>query len=95
MIDLPLRALSDPSRREILKLLGEGPMRAGEIARRFEIGMPTVSHHLSVLKLAGLVRVERQGRVLMYSLEPQVLHEFLWELLDYFGAPERPPARTA
>lgn len=91
MIDLPLRAVSDPTRREILKLLGEGPMRAGEIAGRFEIGMPTVSHHLSVLRLAGLVHVQRQGRILMYSLEPRALHEFLWELLEYFGAPA-PPA---
>ena len=85
MLDLPLRAIGDPARREILRMLAGGPMPAGEIASRFDISISTVSHHLSVLRLAGLVKVERRSRSLVYSLESAALEGFLRELGEYFA----------
>jgi DNA-binding transcriptional ArsR family regulator len=93
MLDLPLRAIGDPVRREILRMLAGGPMAAGQIASRFDISLSTVSHHLSVLRLAGLVTVERRSRSLVYSLEAGALDAFLQELGDYFGG-ARAPARA-
>lgn len=85
MLDETLRALGDPTRREILRVLRAGDLTAGEIASRFPMTAATVSHHLSVLKEAGLVRSERNGRNLVYSLETTVFQEFLQQMLDLFG----------
>jgi DNA-binding transcriptional ArsR family regulator len=79
-----LQALADPTRREIVRMLGEGDMTAGEIAARFEISAPSVSHHLGVLKNAALVRAERNGQSIVYSLNATVVQEFLEELLRFF-----------
>jgi ArsR family transcriptional regulator, arsenate/arsenite/antimonite-responsive transcriptional repressor len=85
MLDETLRALGDPTRREILRVLRAGDLTAGEIAGRFPMTAASVSHHLSVLKEAGLVRSERNGRNLVYSLETTVFHEFLQQMLEMFG----------
>jgi DNA-binding transcriptional ArsR family regulator len=85
MLDATLRALGDPTRREILRALRSGDLAAGEIASRFPMTAASVSHHLSVLKEAGLVRAERDGRNLIYSLETTVFQEFLQQMLDLFG----------
>jgi ArsR family transcriptional regulator len=77
-----LQALTDPKRREILQMLGEGDKTAGEIAARFNISAPSVSHHLSVLKHADLVRAERNGQTIVYSLNSTVVQEFLQELMQ-------------
>lgn len=69
------KALSDTRRRQVLELLLEGPHAAGDIAARFDITAATVSHHLSQLKKAGLVRVTRSGTFLYYELEPDAFVE--------------------
>lgn len=83
-MDRTIRALADPTRREILKALREGPLAAGDIASRFPMTGASVSHHLSVLKEAGLVQAERDGRSIVYTLDATVLQEFLQELLGFF-----------
>ena len=85
MLDATLRALGDPTRREILKALRAGDLTAGEIAARFPMTAASVSHHLSVLKDAGLVTAERNGRNLIYSLETTVFQEFLQEMMGFLG----------
>lgn len=80
-----LKALSDPTRREILRLLRSGDLPAGEIASRFDASWPTISHHLGVLKDADLVLVERKGQSLIYSLNATVLQEALAEVMGWFG----------
>lgn len=84
-LDRTIRALADPTRREILRALRERDMAAGEIASRFPITGASVSHHLSVLKDAGLVTAEREGRSIVYSLNATVFQEFVEEMLGFFG----------
>jgi DNA-binding transcriptional ArsR family regulator len=85
-LDLTLRALGDPTRREILRALREhGDLPAGEIAARFPITGASISHHLGVLKEAGLVQAERQGRSIVYSLNATVFHEALEQLMTLMG----------
>ena len=71
------RALADPTRREILRLLGEGDLTAGEIADHFDMTKPSVSHHLSILKTAGLIEDEREGQFIRYSLNTTVLEQLI------------------
>lgn len=85
MLDQTLRALGDPTRRQILTALRRGDLTAGEIAARFPMTAASVSHHLAVLKDAGLVKAERSGRNLIYSLETTVFQEFLQEMVALFG----------
>jgi ArsR family transcriptional regulator, arsenate/arsenite/antimonite-responsive transcriptional repressor len=85
MLDETLRALGDPTRREILRVLRAGDLTAGDIASRFPMTAASVSHHLSVLKEAGLIRAQRDGRNLIYSLETTVFQEFLQQMLELFG----------
>jgi DNA-binding transcriptional ArsR family regulator len=80
-----LAALADPTRRAILQMLNERDMTAGEIGARFDISAPSVSHHLSVLKQADLVRSERNGQTIVYSLNSTVVQEFLQQLLQFFN----------
>ncbi|HET9221708.1 MAG TPA: autorepressor SdpR family transcription factor [Roseiflexaceae bacterium] len=80
-----LAALADPTRRAILQMLNERDMTAGEIGARFQISAPSVSHHLSVLKQAELVRSERNGQTIVYSLNSTVVQEFLQQLLQFFN----------
>jgi len=76
------KALSDSTRREILNLLKEGDLSAGEIAERFKISKPSISHHLNILKQAGLVIDERQGQNIYYSLNTSVLEDVLRWFLE-------------
>ena len=74
-----LKALSDPSRREILELLKSGRLSAGEIAEKFPVSGAAVSKHLSVLKDADLIRDAREGKFIFYELNTSVLEEvMLW-----------------
>ena len=74
-----LKALSDPSRREILELLKSGRLSAGEIAEKFPVSGAAVSKHLSVLKDADLIRDPREGKFIFYELNTSVLEEvMLW-----------------
>ena len=86
------KALSDPTRREILKLLQEGSRTAGELAERFPIAKASLSHHLSVLKMAELVRSERRGQFIVYSLDSTVFQEMAMYLIEFFQA-HRPVRR--
>lgn len=76
------RALGDPTRREILRLLARKDLTAGEIADHFNLTKPTISHHLAVLKEAGLVLDERQGQYIVYSLNTTVFQDLLRWLLE-------------
>lgn len=78
---LVFRALSDPTRRRILEYLREGDLNAGEIAERFDMTKPSISHHLSLLKQAGLVEDTRRGQNIVYSLDTTVFQEALKFLL--------------
>jgi DNA-binding transcriptional ArsR family regulator len=78
------KALSDPTRREILKQLTGGSMTAGELAERFDISRPSMSHHFNVLKAADLVRTRRQGQTIYYTLNATVLEEATRMLMDIF-----------
>lgn len=80
-LDETIRALSDPTRREILRLLREGDLTAGEIGARFPITGASVSHHLNVLKDAGLVQAERSGRTIVYSLNSTVFQDLVRQLM--------------
>jgi ArsR family transcriptional regulator, arsenate/arsenite/antimonite-responsive transcriptional repressor len=84
------RALGDPTRREILRLLREGDVAAGELAAEFEISWPSVSRHLKVLESADLVSSERRGGHIIYSLQTSVLEDIVTELADMaaIGRPE-------
>jgi ArsR family transcriptional regulator, arsenate/arsenite/antimonite-responsive transcriptional repressor len=90
MLDATMRALADPTRREILKALRRGDLTAGEISGRFPMTAASVSHHLSVLKEAGLVKVERNGRNQIYSLESTVFQELIQEMMELFGTGREP-----
>ena len=72
-----LKALSDPVRREILNLLKQGRMAAGEISAHFDITDAAISRHLSVLKEADLIRDTREGKFIYYDLNVSVLEEIL------------------
>ena len=80
-----LRALADPTRREILTLLRAGPLTAGQIAERFPVSAAAVSRHLSVLKEADLVRDRREGKYIYYELNASVLEEILLWLTTLKG----------
>ncbi len=78
------RALSDPTRRRILELLRQGPMRAGELAAHFPHAKPTMSKHFNVLKEADLIVGEKSGTTITYRLSLSVLEEALMSLMDRF-----------
>ena len=80
-----LKALSDPSRREILELLRTGRLSAGEIAEKFPVSGAAVSKHLSVLKEADLIRDAREGKFIFYELNTSVLEEVMLWLVTLKG----------
>lgn len=82
------KALTDPSRRRILKLLQKGSLSAGSLAAEFDFTAASLSHHLSVLKAAELVRTERRGQSIVYSLNTTVFEDVSRLMLDIFGAQE-------
>ncbi|MBR5293226.1 MAG: winged helix-turn-helix transcriptional regulator [Oscillospiraceae bacterium] len=84
-LQLTLKALSDPIRREILNLLKAGPMSAGDISARFDVTGAAVSRHLSVLKEADLIRDKRDGKFIFYELNASVLEEILLWITELKG----------
>lgn len=82
------KAIADPTRRRILKYLRGGERTAGELAEHAGIGRTALSHHLTVLKLADLVRVERRGQFQVYSLNTTVFQDLMTEILGWFGGME-------
>ncbi|BAF59681.1 MAG: winged helix-turn-helix transcriptional regulator [Pelotomaculum sp.] len=85
MVSLTFKALADPTRRKILRLLRERDMTAGEIAEQFDISKPSISHHLSILKQARLVLDERRGQFIFYSLNMTVFQEVIGWLSEIIG----------
>lgn len=84
-IQSTLRALSDPTRREILNFLKTGRKSAGEIVKQFEVTGAAISRHLSVLKDADLIRDHRDGKYIIYELNASVLEEILWWITELKG----------
>lgn len=77
------KALSDPTRREILEMLKKGDLTAGEIADAFRISKPSISHHLDILKQAGLVTSSREGQFISYSLATTEVDEIIKWLFTF------------
>ena len=84
-LQLTLKALSDPIRREILNLLKTGSMAAGDIAAKFDVTGAAVSRHLAVLKEADLIRDNREGKFIFYELNASVLEEILLWITELKG----------
>jgi ArsR family transcriptional regulator len=82
-------ALADGTRREILKQLRSGSRTAGEIAEAFDLSKPTLSHHFKVLRSAGLIRAERRGTSIVYSLQANALEELALELMGLVDGIDR------
>jgi ArsR family transcriptional regulator, arsenate/arsenite/antimonite-responsive transcriptional repressor len=83
------KAIADPSRRKVLKLLQRGSKTAGELAEAFDMTKGSLSHHFNVLKAADLVRCERRGQQLVYSLNTTVFEDVATMLLDLFRVDKR------
>ena len=86
-----LRALSDPVRREILELLKDGRLSAGEIGSHFDITGAAISRHLAVRKEADLIRDTREGKYIYYELNASVLEEIMLWLVSLKGADDHDP----
>ncbi len=83
------KALSDPTRREILRLLGRGERTAGELASSFDMTKPSMSHHFAVLKEADLIQSRREGQQIFYSLNTTVLEDVITHLWGHLGIKDR------
>lgn len=92
--DTVFKALADPTRRRILQLLGDGEMTAGELAARFAISAPSMSHHFSVLKQADLVESRRVGQQIHYSLNTTVFQEIMAAVLELLPDAETDKTKT-
>ena len=80
-----LKALSDPIRREILEMLKNGRMSAGDISAKFEVTDASISRHLSVLKDADLIRDKREGKYIFYEINTSVLEDIILFVTDLKG----------
>ena len=80
-----LKALSDPTRREILQMLRSGSKAAGEISDKFDITAAAISRHLSVLRDADLIRDQRDGKFIIYTLNTSVLEDVLFWVSNLKG----------
>ena len=94
-MNLLFKALNDSTRRQILDLLRGGDLNAGDIAERFEMSKPSISHHLDLLRQAGLVESVKQGQFITYSLNTTVLDDLLAWLISFreteTNVPEKSP----
>jgi DNA-binding transcriptional ArsR family regulator len=88
-MDAAFRALADGTRRDILRLLRDGPRTSGEIAQHFDATWPTVSRHLAVLRAAGLVGSTRVGQQIVYELDMGRFHEVVEHLWSWMRPGDR------
>jgi DNA-binding transcriptional ArsR family regulator len=79
------KALADPTRREILRLLRGGEMTAGQLAEKFDLTKPSMSHHFSTLKQADLIGSRREGQQIYYYLNTTVVEDLMTLILDMLG----------
>jgi len=84
-LNIMFKALSDPIRRKILLMLKKQDMTAGEIAEDFDISKPSISHHLNILKQAGMVIDERKGQYIYYSINTSVFEDVVSFALQLTG----------
>jgi len=84
MIDIIFKTLSDKNRRRIIQLLKQKEMTVSELLTHFEITQASLSHHLDILKRAGIVKSERDGQFIIYSLNTPVFKEVSNQLLNFF-----------
>ncbi len=89
------KALSDPTRREILRQLRVNDLTAGELADLFPISKSTLSGHFNVLKAADLILQDKRGTTVTYSLNTSVFEEMLTHLFDLFGERQPSPVTSA
>ena len=82
-MNILFKALNDPTRRKILELLKSKDLTAGDIADKFEISKPSISHHLDLLKQAGLIEGVKQGQFIYYSLNTTVVDEIVKWFLQF------------
>jgi len=82
-MNIVFKALNDATRREILELLQKKDLTAGEIADKFHISFPSISHHLDLLKQAQLVNTKKEGQYVYYSLNTTVMDEIIKWLLQF------------
>ena len=85
MSDRGFRALADPTRRRILELLAKRDRTAGDIAEQFPVAFSSISHHLNVLKTAGLVAATREGQNIRYRLNTTVFQELMRHMMKLVG----------
>jgi ArsR family transcriptional regulator len=88
-MDAAFRALADPTRRDILRLLRDGPLTSGEIAQHFDAAWPTVSRHLAVLRDAQLVLSTRVGQQIVYELNTSVFQDVVEHLWSWMRPGDR------
>jgi len=86
------RALADETRRQILQFLRTGPRTSGEIADQFRSSWPTISRHLAVLRVAGLVVTERKGQAIYYELNTSVFQDLVQHLVEWIKPLRHTPA---
>ena len=79
------KALSDETRREILKILSKGDMSMGDISNNFNMSKPAISKHLDILKNAKLITAEKKGQFIIYSINTSVIQQVLGGFLDIFS----------
>ena len=82
-MNILFKALSDPSRREIIELLRSKDLTAGEIAEHFDMSKPSISHHLDLLRQANVVQSVKQGQFITYSLNTTVFDEIVGWMLNF------------
>ena len=85
MLQDTIKALSDPTRRRILELLKKGPMAAGELGKEFDMTGATMSHHLTILKKAGLVQDNKKGTFIYYEINTSVMEDLLSWVVSFMG----------
>ena len=79
------KALSDPTRREIIKMLKDGPLSSGQIAERFPSSWATISRHLTVLRTADVITATRDGASIIYELNTTILQELVGQLFEWMN----------
>ena len=81
--DIFFKALNDKTRRDILELLKKGDLSAGEIAEKFQMSWPSISHHLELLKRAGLIEADKRGQYIYYTLNTTVMDEIMKWMMQF------------
>ena len=85
MLQETIKALADPTRRRILELLKKGPLSAGELGKEFDMTGATMSHHLSILKKAGLVQDNKKGTFIYYEINTSVMEDLISWVVSFMG----------